>query len=670
MSGFRNKTESDITAHRQEYLNNLDLEVQMNKIVEEAVTIQKQTGQPNPITQMRDTRTTTEKLADFEKLKIQLIKDLEPVADPQFAQLIIQKIVSSPLNVDGRLLVFTAQRIDELVKNISKIYKYGIKGDITDAEHFVQYIYKYYSDKNNLMLGAKSLMNRFGTTNPSGLISKIGVLNETIRRILVELNAKVENVSNIIRNGDLESSIRQTFSTIREYLTKISHIYPKDDNIIKYIEDYTLNFTGDELDRLQEGMDRYMQFINKNIPNTDFLYPLMEHLEITRQEIVKLNNTLKSIPAGRANSTKKVNFIREIDNAGNLFLSHLKGFLDQITGGENLSEIDYIVRLYDDIVQKLEREPVPPAFEGFTSPQFLKPNKQDLTWKPMTEYSEDDYYDDDDYDDYNDYDDDDYMGKASIVPPETPKNWSIIKKLPTTFEGRIERLGGKRDDMREARIKRLVKPSSRDIMDYENDEKIPEDLDSLRESKTDDTKPRGKGIRGCGLTKQEKFNKQIQEGMGIEPTPKFIKFGKYYLNQHLLNDNIFSLRSGRGIQVNNLPSYKMSKDLSQIVRKMIGGSNPSYEELNKLSESEKQYLYKVSKASKILDKVAIPTPSKDQEEKDIHRFNVLKGEIMAGNDSKDVIKEFKVLALKLSRNNIIPRRQINEVLEDLLAMGY
>ena len=43
---------------------------------------------------------------------------------------------------------------------------------------------------------------------------------------------------------------------------------------------------------------------------------------------------------------------------------------------------------------------------------------------------------------------------------------------------------------------------------------------------------------------------------------------------------------------------------------------------------------------------------------------------MAGNDSKDVIKEFKVLAFKLSRNNIIPRRQINEVLEDLLAMGY
>ena len=70
MSGQKNKTPSDVIKHRQEYLDNLSLQVQLNEANEQAVKQFVSTGQVPPISQMKDTRSTTQILLDVEKLKI------------------------------------------------------------------------------------------------------------------------------------------------------------------------------------------------------------------------------------------------------------------------------------------------------------------------------------------------------------------------------------------------------------------------------------------------------------------------------------------------------------------------------------------------------------------------------------------------------------------------
>jgi hypothetical protein len=57
-------------------------------------------------------------------------------------------------------------------------------------------------------------------------------------------------------------------------------------------------------------------------------------------------------------------------------------------------------------------------------------------------------------------------------------------------------------------------------------------------------------------------------------------------------------------------------------------------------------------------------------EKDIHNFEVMKGEIMAGNDSIDMIKKFKLLILKLSKNGSLPKNDVHEILQELIVLGY
>jgi hypothetical protein len=262
--------------------------------------------------------------------------------------------------------------------------------------------------------------------------------------------------------------------------------------------------------------------------------------------------------------------------------------------------------------------------------------------------------------------------RDALIKLQNEKRYGILKgnglfdKTANAFKTGFSNIGS--SDKRVKKLGKMFKSGNTKISDIPMP--IGHVLKPIAGDAFDAPEPTKRSISGSGITDKQRFILNHDDNEGIQPSIKYIRFGKYYINKHLLDNNKLSFRSASGYGVPALPSYRMSKGFGMVIRRLIGGSSPSHEELNSLTDEEKTYLAKVSRLSKISDKIALDTPSKDNEEKDIHRFNVLKGEIMAGNDGKAVIKEFKILALKLANNNILPKKQINEILQDLLAMGY
>jgi len=221
-------------------------------------------------------------------------------------------------------------------------------------------------------------------------------------------------------------------------------------------------------------------------------------------------------------------------------------------------------------------------------------------------------------------------------------------------------------------------PDKGDARFFIDPEEFEEDLKKLNEGKATGhgiTMKKGRS-RGNGIAKPQKpYKDTIKENAaydkGITESPRFVKFGRYLINNHKLNkEDTLSLRVPSGGSLPDFPPKRLSPSLSKVIKVMIGGGVPSYNELSKLSEPEKSYLHAVASKSNILDKFSIPTPSKDSYEKDIHAFEVMKGEILAGNDNKDLIKKFKLHIIKLSRMGTLPKKEVNEIMEDLLSLGY
>jgi hypothetical protein len=186
----------------------------------------------------------------------------------------------------------------------------------------------------------------------------------------------------------------------------------------------------------------------------------------------------------------------------------------------------------------------------------------------------------------------------------------------------------------------------------------------------------GKGIKGCGFAKPKKYYPtkpiydEIDFTIGIMPKNKYAPFGKYFIDSHRLNDNVVSIRRANGVNISGLPVKFVSKDLGEVVRTILGGGLPQYHQLDKLDDEEKLYLHKLAKTTHLLDRLSIPTPNRSEDEKSINQFEIMKGEILNGNDSVDLVRRFKLLIVKLVNKELLPKGQAKEILMELATLGY
>lgn len=188
---------------------------------------------------------------------------------------------------------------------------------------------------------------------------------------------------------------------------------------------------------------------------------------------------------------------------------------------------------------------------------------------------------------------------------------------------------------------------------------------------------KGKRITfGGGLAKAMKPTMMVKPEnidalAGIKKEPSYIPIGKYVVNKHKLRDNMLLMRTAKGGQIAELPQMSISPKLGKMLNNIINGRGfPTHDELSSLEDSDKDIMYKVFKMSKAQGIDAIPRPNKTKDEAEFNRFTILKGQILAGNNSKEMIKEFKALIVKLIHGGKILRKEGHDILLDLASLGY
>jgi len=184
----------------------------------------------------------------------------------------------------------------------------------------------------------------------------------------------------------------------------------------------------------------------------------------------------------------------------------------------------------------------------------------------------------------------------------------------------------------------------------------------------------GRGLKGKGfgrkiikaVAKKTNIKKPIELCESYEKPKLYKQLGRYLIGTYHLANNIVCIK--RPNINKSLLNKNISNDLVAILRKLLKKETPTFEELTNLSANEKEILHKVVKLC-VLD-VSVPKPETEiLQEKDLQRFEILKGEIGAGNDNAKIVKEFKILLMKLVNMNRVSRKDAHDLLTDLAANG-
>jgi len=580
MSGQPVKTQAEVNAYRNKYMDTLALQEEINDMNLQANKTYLLTGQLPPQSQMMDTRTNAEKLADVEKLKREIASELRPIAEPPLAYQIVNAVIDSPLNLNNSLLRFLAQRAPAITEQLSKVMPYGIAGDANDLEQIVNYIKDMYAKQQGSFQSVKTYMN--------------------------SLSSETMGSSRILSANDISNIIIQLEDVIKN-IHLLQHRMNPHEKIYEITEP--------------------LEHLKKMITDLKIVLPTTQEMELILQRM----NEPTFITFGEPGAFGDENIVLEIDA---LFKAL-----------EKLPKYSQVSTLISKINQYIKLIPVKNFVELQKLEKLRKPSEQQ---KQTIKISKD---------------------NIKIII-EGINNLIQLFNIPDINEHSLELLrelkiyitrGLSEERRREQEHTITLNPYSSSSSSSSSTQYYPfeEEQEAMRR------------VEGLGIKQKKRIGRP--RGSGIVKIPKpplFVNFGDNEINQHKLENGILGVRRNTRTYYKDMPSKRISQNLQQIIKTIIGGSIPSYKSLGDLDNEEKDYLHKLITRSNLTDRLSVPAPSKDQQEKDIHNFEVLKGQLLSGNDSIELVKKFKLLIRKLSKQGLLPKNDVEDMLELLSDLGY
>jgi hypothetical protein len=192
--------------------------------------------------------------------------------------------------------------------------------------------------------------------------------------------------------------------------------------------------------------------------------------------------------------------------------------------------------------------------------------------------------------------------------------------------------------------------------------------------------PEGAGIKrrmGRGLSRQKPRTTELKDsdidwnsGVMIPKVPKWLPFGRYVIHKDKLKDNIVSVKTPSGQTIADFKMMRVNDKIGGALRTVISGGQLTYDQIGALDENEKKYLSTLATKSGLGERLNVPAPDKKKDDQDINKFEIMKGQIMAGNDSELLIKDFKKMIVKLREKELLPKRQATDMLLELAREGY
>ena len=171
----------------------------------------------------------------------------------------------------------------------------------------------------------------------------------------------------------------------------------------------------------------------------------------------------------------------------------------------------------------------------------------------------------------------------------------------------------------------------------------------------------GKRSTGSGLAKTPKQRVKV-DGRVNKPA-LYIPFGKYIINRNDLGKGVLKMRTASGAVITKFPTEAISRELCSILKSVAQNGTPSLDDINALSDDDKNLLHKIIKQSHI--NLPVPDLKLDKSETEYRRFMLLKGMILAGNNNPQAIVELKRLIIKLTASGRLPKSQSNASLQEL-----
>jgi len=190
----------------------------------------------------------------------------------------------------------------------------------------------------------------------------------------------------------------------------------------------------------------------------------------------------------------------------------------------------------------------------------------------------------------------------------------------------------------------------------------------LETNKGSRAKPRKEEVNGGTLQFKHKKIK-VGKGISIQAQPAYKTFGKYVIHMgHLLDKNVANFKYP---SLGSIPAIKpltITDDYKDFILDTLENGKANERIFSKLPDEEQKHFERVISGAGLLEVFKLRRNKSDTEKKESERFNILRGEVMAGNNADKVIKELRGLILRFMNDGRIQQKEGTAMLLELSAI--
>lgn len=184
------------------------------------------------------------------------------------------------------------------------------------------------------------------------------------------------------------------------------------------------------------------------------------------------------------------------------------------------------------------------------------------------------------------------------------------------------------------------------------------------ESSSEDEKKGGSSHLGFRHRKVK-----VGKGISVKEQPSYKTFGKYVIHMgHLLDKNVANFKYPSLGSIPAIRPLTISDDYKEFLIDTLENGRPNDRVFNKLPAEEQRHFERVVAGAGLIDTFKLKRNHTEKERKEAERFNLLRGEVLAGNNNDKVLKELRSLIVRFMNEGRILQKEGTSMLMELSSI--
>jgi hypothetical protein len=169
----------------------------------------------------------------------------------------------------------------------------------------------------------------------------------------------------------------------------------------------------------------------------------------------------------------------------------------------------------------------------------------------------------------------------------------------------------------------------------------------------------GLGLKKNVFCNEPNIKLKVGRGLNVKQEPTFIEYGKYVIHMPMLmHYDILNLKYK---SLGPIPKFKNHVQVSDIFKEflldVIASGKPNKHMYSQIDPDERKLFEEISIGSGLWDSFNLKKTTTDDDAAESKRFEILRGQIVAGNNNIQLITEFRKLVLKFINNGKIRKAE-------------